>query len=130
MVGETKSWVIHSKYTKQLHLHASTQPHNRTHTQTRWLRPNSKSNWASFGGYCVPCHWKWVGRGGKSLLQMLENGVKYLMNGQPLFLPQTLRICNSGINSRSAVGCILHQCALHSVAHQRILKYCLLEPVN
>ena len=34
MVGETKSWVIHSKYTKQLHLHASTQPHNHTHTDT------------------------------------------------------------------------------------------------
>lgn len=117
-----------------LHLHANTHiltcMHTHPHIHTHWMSPNSKNNWASLGGYSVPCHWKWVSRAGKSLLQMLERGVKYVMNRQPLCFPQTPRVCDSGICSSSAIGGILHHCALHSAAYQRTLKYYLLEPVN
>lgn len=106
--------------------------HTHIHIHTHWMSPNSKSNWASLGGYSVPYHWKWVSRGGKAYCRCWrgESSMKYVMNRQPVCFPQTPRICHSGICSSSAIGGILHHCALHSVAHQRTLKYYLLEPVN
>ena len=102
-------------YTKSIITLTLTYTHLHSHVQRGWLSPNSKSNRASLGGHCIPCHWKGVGREGKHLLQMLERGFKGLMGGLPLGFPQAPRISASGTCSSSAIDCILHRCALHCV---------------